>query len=58
MDETTLVISTLQVKIRERKTEMSVKCFKIFGILSDIENMSADEHIINLCTTLERLGSL
>ena len=47
-----------KVKMRKRKTATSVKYSKILEILSEFENMSADEHIINLCTTLERLGSL
>ena len=46
-----------KIKMRERKTATSVKNSKILGILSEFENMSADEHIINLCTTLEGLGS-
>ena len=40
------------------KTATSVKYSKILEILSEFENISADEHILNLCTTLEQLGSL
>ena len=47
-----------KLKMRKRKTATTVKYSKILEILSEFENMSADEHIINLCTTLERLGSL
>ena len=41
-----------------RKAATSVKHKKILEILFVFENMSADELTINLCTTLEWLGSL
>ena len=39
-----------KIKMCKRKTATSVKYTKILLVLSEFENMSADEHIINLCT--------
>ena len=44
--------------MHERKTAIFVKYSKILEILSEFEKMSDDEHSINLCATLEILGSL
>ena len=48
----------MKLKYANEKLQLLSNIQKKLQVLSEFENMSADEHIINLSTMLERLGNV